>query len=448
MNQLHNNAKESLVRLENAGSVIWSASQKCYYFSKDNVISLLFGDVTNKSLIKYNELNSYQKEQLMGCGIFGDFRVLSYTNDSANKLSYPLEVYFDYSSQCNLRCPGCYNSKHLNNTSFSCDNIQRVIAEMYDLGMMRLHLAGGEPTMDYEKLKVYMTTAKDYGIVTSLATNGTLLSDRVCTLLMNSNMLAVSVSLDGWNDEMNVIRRGGKADNFGIIVDGIKRLVEKKVELAVDTEICLKPTYETKVDAEYFEKMICFSIDLGVDKIKFANPERSLNHESKHYQQEVNRYYENMLSIALLQKKYQDRIKITNITNPVVSCGQIGIPGNKGCIGSQELIAINPDGRITPCLMNDTVLGNYYNYPSLKTFFDESAELKEYRKSIIPNQICGGCEIYLQCRGGCQVRKIVDNGSICGMDPYCPIEAGMKVFNNESFPMSDNFQKINVFHSL
>lgn len=439
---------ESLVRIENAGSVIWSASERCYFFSRSNLLTSLFDEVIPESHIVYESLTAEQQYLLKECGITENFRVLTYTDNSSNAIAFPLEMYFDYSSHCNLRCPGCYNQRHLDNKSFNVNDIIKVISELYDLGIMRLHLAGGEPTLDYEKLKVYLTTAQKYNVVTSMATNGTLLTESMCALLMNTDLFAVSISLDGWNEKMNRIRRGGNIENFSRIVDGIKRLVEEKRKLNARTEICLKPTYETKVGMDYFEEMICFAISLGVDKIKFANPERSLNHDPQHYQYGVDHYYENMFSIGRLQQKYQEKIKITNITNPAVSCGQIGISGNKGCIGSQELIAINPDGRITPCLMNDTWLGNYYEYPSLKAFFKESKELRKYRETIQPNPNCLACDAFLRCRGGCQVRKIVNNGSITGMDSYCPILAGVEIPKKETDISTHLFHKINVFHSL
>lgn len=409
---------------------------------------MLFGENRPVTYVEYEKLSAEQKNLLIDCGIAENFRVLSYHDDTDNMIAFPLEMYFDYSSHCNLRCPGCYNKRHLDNKSFNESNIIRVISELYELGIMRLHLAGGEPTMDYDKLKVYLTTAQKYGVVTSLATNGTLLSESICSLLMNTDLFAVSISLDGWNEEMNLMRRGGMVGNFTKIVEGIDRLVKEKKKTNATTEICLKPTYETKVGADYFEKMICFAIDLGVDKIKFANPERSLNHEPQHYQHGIDCYYENMFSIRRLQKKYENKIKITNITNPAVGCGQIGIPGNNGCIGSQELIAINPDGRITPCLMNDTWLGNYYEYPSLRAFFEESEELRKYRKTIQPDTRCIGCQAYNYCRGGCQVRKIVNNGAITGMDSYCPTLMGVDIPKQTAHASSKKFHRINIFHSL
>jgi len=42
-------------------------------------------------------------------------------------------------------------------------------------------------------------------------------------------------------------------------------------------EIDIKPTYLPDADLEELEALVLLAIDLGADKIKLANPERSLN---------------------------------------------------------------------------------------------------------------------------------------------------------------------------
>lgn len=54
----------------------------------------------------------------------------------------------------------------------------------------------------------------------------------------------------------------------------------------------------------------------------------------------------------------------------------------RGCIGGQELLAINGDGRIMPCLMNHYVLGNYYDIGTLIEFWDSSEVLDRFNNNI------------------------------------------------------------------
>ena len=136
-------------------------------------------------------------------------------------------------------------------------------------------------------------------------------------------------------------------------------------------------------------------------------------------------------------------MQITNISNPILYNFIIGIEENKGCIGAQELLTINPDGRITPCLMNHHLLGNIYEYKSVKEFLANSNRLKEYI-AMIENNDCN-CTIQESCRGGCQVRKIVEYGKIYSHDPLCPKE---ELTRTKTKIKKEIIRKVNVYHSL
>ena len=107
------------------------------------------------------------------------------------------------------------------------------------------------------------------------------------------------------------------------------------------------------------------------------------------------------------------------------------------------MITINPDGRITPCLMNHYLLGNIYDYKSVKDFLINSEKLKEYIKKVGSNEC--DCDIQESCRGGCQVRKIVEYGKIYSHDPLCPKD---KVTKLKIKVKKEIVRKVNVYHSL
>lgn len=209
--------------------------------------------------------------------------MLDHRNKVSRQLFAPLEYYFDFSNKCNLRCPHCYNSKHLGKITMPEESVSAIIDEMYDLGVMRLHLAGGEPTIEKKGIANYLSTAKKHNIVTSMATNGTLLTDEMCEILLGNDMFAISISLDGYDEETNNKRRG--EGFFSVTVDGVRRLIKKRDEMGKKTEICLKPIYEYNTSLNFFDRMTEFAISLGVDKIKFSNPERSVNHELGYYEE-------------------------------------------------------------------------------------------------------------------------------------------------------------------
>ena len=436
-----------LIRQENFGYLLYSIPMKCYYTVKNNgefIVSTVLNNLRNGKDV-FEQIDAQYLSELKKVGFDNNIRVLDHRNKVSRQLFVPLEYYFDFSNKCNLRCPHCYNSKHLGKITMPEESVSAIIDEMYDLGVMRLHLAGGEPTIEKKGIANYLSTAKKHNIVTSMATNGTLLTDEMCEILLGNDMFAISISLDGYDEETNNKRRG--EGFFSVTVDGVRRLIKKRDEMGKKTEICLKPIYEYNTSLNFFDRMTEFAISLGVDKIKFSNPERSVNHELGYYGKHIEPYYEKLNYISELQVKYKGKIAILNVTNPIEGCFAIGLKEMRGCIGGQELLTINPDGRITPCLMNDTELGDYFDYRSINKFLLTSKALTNYISSI-QYEPCFDCEAYSMCRGGCQVRKRVEYGKIQFKDPYCPMEYNKAELKKLYEIDSDIFDCVCVSHSL
>jgi MoaA/NifB/PqqE/SkfB family radical SAM enzyme len=73
-------------------------------------------------------------------------------------------------------------------------------------------------------------------------------------------------------------------------------------------------------------------------------------------------------------------------------------------------------------------------------------KLKEYRKTI-SSYDCGDCKYHGQCRGGCQVRKYVEEGEIKGIDPLCPVKKDVEIIKEKEEKVK-KLVKINVLHSI
>lgn len=427
------------IRYENAGILIYSSKKKNYYFSNDL-------KVINECKKIFSNLSNYEEtevsKELIELGLNEGIREID-MGDVDKQLSVPLEYYFDFTSKCNLKCLHCYNKDNISSITMPNNEIKRIIKDMYNCGIMRIHLAGGEPTCEIDGLNTYMSTAKEYGIVSSMSSNGVSLSDEVLDVMLNNDLFSITVSLEGANEKDNSKIRG--IGNFEKSIMTIRKLVKLKKELNKKTIICIKMSYYTDISKEKLEEMVLLGIRLGVDVVKFANPERCIFHEKGFYGKVYDDYYKVINYVRELKEKYAGSIYISEVANPINNCGTIGIPNMKGCIGAQELIAINPNGRISPCLMNQINLGNIYDYESIKDFFANNKNLKTYLETIT-NYDCKDCNIHSSCRGGCQVRKYVEYGSIRDTDPMCPIKKEKDLTISET--ENKKLRKVKVLHSL
>lgn len=123
----------------------------------------------------------------------------------------PAIMIFSITNHCNLKCTGCYNhnQKRSPDDRLSLDRICRLFNEACDLGISIIMMAGGEPFIRMDILKL---AARYRQMIFPVFTNGTLLKNNINFLLGNPNILPV-LSLEG-DKSMTDSRRGeGLYDN-------------------------------------------------------------------------------------------------------------------------------------------------------------------------------------------------------------------------------------------
>lgn len=415
-----------LVRHEFCGPLLWSDRRHAYFLPRDVGENAAITAAVSRRRVGADWTDGLSPALVNDLRMLGfDGTVREIHSPYSDRLSGPLEIYFDYTWLCNLsrhKCGQdsfCYNAEFLGPTTLPEQRVREVMAELAEWGVMRVHLAGGEPTINKPALANYLGSATKNGLYTSMATNGLLIDDEVLAIIFGNELKSVSFSVDGASEATHGAIRG--AGLFEKTVAAIRRTVTKKRELGSPTRVCIKPTYEPTTPRSELEGLVMLGIELGADVVKFANPERCLHHEKGFYSTQVDAYYDQIEYIAGLQRQYGDQIHITNVSNPMAGCGDIGIPGLTGCIGGQELIALNPDGSVTPCLMHPYHLGNIdTEFDGLRDFWAGSAVLSDFRDALTKPSSCGGCELHGSCRSGSTTRRIVQIG---GLTPDRPTRA-------------------------
>lgn len=465
---------DAVIRHEHFGPLIWSHKFGKYFIANDAIraaqTTAALSAIEDGHTLTASKYDPSLINDLEKLGVNGVTKILQ--SPYVDRLSAPLEIYFDYTWVCNLakkKCgldSYCYARDFLGNQTMEQSIVRRTLTQLANWGVMRIHLAGGEPTSLKEDLGNYLQAAYDAGQVTSMATNGILMNQKMAEMILDRDIFSVSFSFDGHNEETFAAVRGKGL--FQKALKGLKVFKAARDEYRAagtgNTEISIKPTYTPYTPKEIMQGLIDLSIDVGADSLKFANPERCLYHEKGYYGKIRDDYYAMGQYIQELQEKYKGKLRISGINNPLLGgISEIGIPGTKGCIGGQELLTINPDGKLTPCLMHNADLGNIFEFVTLKEAWDKSAKLKGFRDSLVEAEKCGTCDIHSSCRSGSTTRKIVEDGSLNEArttgaftkmaDPLCPSDymkdhPGTKLqIVNPSSPF-DNFKPVIVAHSL
>lgn len=113
-----------VIRHEYFGNLIWSDIENCYYVPKDSRVN----EEVNNILLKKDFINNTIMEELVKLGYNENIKEIF--SENKNSLSAPLEYYFDYTNECNLRCKHCYNRESISNLhTMSKEQIKKIIKD-------------------------------------------------------------------------------------------------------------------------------------------------------------------------------------------------------------------------------------------------------------------------------------------------------------------------------
>lgn len=150
----------------------------------------------------------------------------------------PVEGVFEPTFRCNLRCVHCYVNQPAGSAEeqareLGTERALALIDEMADAGCLNLLMTGGEVLLrsDFERLYLH---AVGRGLLVTVFTNGTLVTERVAELFDQHRPLLVEVSLYGMT-AATYERVTGVPGSFERCLAGIERLRAHGVPFALKT---------------------------------------------------------------------------------------------------------------------------------------------------------------------------------------------------------------------
>jgi pyrroloquinoline quinone biosynthesis protein E len=174
----------------------------------------------------------------------------------------PFALLAELTYDCPLHCPYCSNPLALDayRDELTTEEWQRVLAEAADLGVLQLHLSGGEPMQRHDIVELAQC-ANQLGLYTNLITSGLGFSDRRAEQLRDAGLDHVQVSIQadeaalsdriagtvsferklvaarlvkqlGWPLTLNVVLHRQNIDRIGGILDMAEDLRADRIELA------------------------------------------------------------------------------------------------------------------------------------------------------------------------------------------------------------------------
>ncbi len=347
----------------------------------------------------------------------------------------PFFAVWNFTNRCNLACKHCYqDSEHSAlDDELTLEEKLELVDQMGRAYMPMLALSGGEPTISPDLVPV-LERAKSYGVHTTIATNGTTMTDRLAGELAEAGLRYVEISLDSVEPERHDAFRGVKG-MWEKTIAGAKRVVQTE-GLRLGIAMCVHQGNFHEV-----RDMITFAEDLGAScfaHFNFIPVGRGLKMVSGDITPEQREQL-----LAILNEKMQEGGMGVISTAPQLgrvcqagaalkdgrtSCSHAGSgSGVKarvvakylgGCGAGRTYICVEPNGDITPCVyMPQRVMGNI-RQTSLLDIFRNSVFWKILNDRDHRLHHCEVCTFKHYC-GGCRARSDAYYGQLHAGDPGC-----------------------------
>lgn len=325
----------------------------------------------------------------------------------------PLGLLAELTYRCPLQCPYCSNPLQMSRPSeeLTTAEWQDVMRQAAALGILQLHLSGGEPTVRQD-LEDILSTAVSAGLYTNLITSGvTLTRDRLARLAkIGLDHVQLSIQdVDPTNAERISAFKGG---------------AEKKREVARWVrELALPLTINVVVHRQNIENlpaMIDYAVEVGASRIEVAHTQYYA-WALKNCAALIPTREAFMMSMAIVEAAKQ-RLKGILTFDVVVHDHYAVRP--KPCMGGwgRHLIGITPTGVVLPCHAAPTLPGLQFDNVRSRPLGDiwrEGKAFQAFRGTEWMKEPCRSCERREIDWGGCRCQAFAMTGDAASTDPTC-----------------------------
>ena len=333
--------------------------------------------------------------------------------ESAPTLHSPLGLLAELTHRCPLGCPYCSNPLSLDKREDELDTATwaRVFTEAAGLGVLHVHLSGGEPAARRDLVEI-AASAREAGLYTNLITSGVGLTTRTIRDLWEAGLDHVQVSIqdsDAVSADHIAGYRGGFQRKHALAAEvrrlGLPLTINLVVHRANIGRISAMVDLALKLDASRIEIA-------HVQYYGWALKNRALLMPTR---EQVERA---VAEVEALRQRHHGRIVIDS----VVPDYHARFP--KPCVGGwgRRSLNVTPSGKVLPCHAAESIpaleFWNVQNH-SLRDIWTSSPAFNAFRGTAFLPEPCMSCERREVDFGGCRCQAFLLTGDARATDPVC-----------------------------
>ncbi len=326
----------------------------------------------------------------------------------------PLALIAELTHSCPLKCVYCSNPLQLvqRRAELSTEEWVRLFQEAAQLGVLHLHLTGGEPAARTD-LKELIVAARQAGLYTNLITSGIGLSSERLAGLVDNGLDHVQLSFQDSRDESSRLINGTRSQAYKVALAG--KIRQLRVAFTVNLVV-------HRQNLDHIEEMIAFIEDLQPERIEIAHAQYyGWALKNRDALLPTSEQLENcMRAVEAAQQRLAGKVRI----DCVVPDYYARYP--KACMGGwgRRLLLINPSGRTLPCHAAEIIPDMHFDSVrehSLEWIWNESAAFQRFRGEDWMLEPCKSCERRSDDFGGCRCQALLLTGNASATDPVCSL---------------------------
>lgn len=338
----------------------------------------------------------------------------------------PRLIFWELTKRCNLTCIHC--RAEASDTDYSgeltIEQIKSVLDDIVKVSRPILVLTGGEPLYRTDIFDIARLAAAK-GCITALATNGTLIDEKIASEIKASGIRRVSISIDGHDARTHDGFRG-LPGSFEAALNGAELLKKTGVSFQFNSTI-------TKRNAEQIEDIMDFALKSGAAALHIfmlvpvgcgAEIAESEMLSGEKYEEVLNWFYDRSKNVNLefkatcaphyyrviRQRAAEEGRRLSIETDGMAAM-------TRGCLAGSGVCFISHRGDVQPCGYLPLTAGNIMEIPFEK-IWNESELFLSLRDPNLLTGKCGRCGYRAVC-GGCRARAFYDTGCCLDEEPYC-----------------------------
>lgn len=327
----------------------------------------------------------------------------------------PIGLLAELTHRCPLQCAYCSNPVQLDRRSaeLTTEDWKRVFRQANELGVLQLHLSGGEPTAR-DDLAEIVDHCSRLELYTNLITSGVLLDETKLKILADSGLDHVQLSLqdvDPLNADHIANFKGGHAKKLALG----HAVVKLGLPLTVNAVI-----HRNNIGS--IEAMVNLALDMGARRVEIAHVQYygwALQNRS-HLMPTRKQAVEADQLVRQLRLKLQGKIVIDSVIPDYYA----RVP--KPCMGGwgARVLNVTPSGKVLPCHAAENIVRlEFWSVKdhSLSNVWYNSPAFNAYRGDEWMVEPCTSCEKKLSCKGGCRCQALALAGQPEAADPVCEL---------------------------